>query len=42
MLEKDIEEPINYSSSNFAKDNIQSSNKDIKLESDSNFMMVIR
>ena len=42
MLEKDIEEPINYSSSNFAKDNVQSSNKDIKLESDSNFMMVIR
>ena len=42
MLEKDIEESINYSSNNYAKDKVQSSNKDIKLESDSNFIIVIR
>ena len=41
MLEKDIEESINYSSNNYAKDKVQSSNKDIKLESDSNFIIVI-
>jgi len=41
MLEKDIEDQINYSSSNYVKSNAQSFNKDIKLETNSNFTMII-